>query len=56
MDSYWIPAVNNLHAYGRWAFAELTDIYQIESELASRIESQFKQMIDRAIGPVAPNI
>lgn len=56
MDSYWVPGVNNLHVYGRWAFAELTDVYEIESELVSRIESQFNQMIDRAIGPVGPHI
>ena len=22
MDAYWVPGVNNLGAYGRWAFAE----------------------------------
>ena len=25
MDAYWIPGVNNLGGFGRWAFAELTD-------------------------------
>jgi predicted GIY-YIG superfamily endonuclease len=29
MDAYWVPAVNNLGRYGRWAFAELTSIYAI---------------------------
>jgi type III restriction enzyme len=31
MDTYWVPGVNNLGTFGRWAFAELTDIYQIAS-------------------------
>jgi type III restriction enzyme len=31
MDTYWIPGVNNLRAHGRWAFAELTDVYRIDS-------------------------
>ncbi len=52
MDTYWVPGVNNLRTLGRWAFAEFTDVYQIESELASWIESQFNQMIDRILGPV----
>ena len=32
MDTYWVPAVNNLGEYGRWAFAEFTDVYEIEVE------------------------
>ena len=34
MDTYWIPGVNRLRDYGRWAFAELTDVYEIESAFA----------------------
>jgi type III restriction enzyme len=49
MDTYWVPGVNNLRTYGRWAFAELTEVYQIESGLTSRIESFFNQMIDQVI-------
>ena len=26
MDTYWVPGVNNLESFGRWAFAELTDV------------------------------
>ena len=25
-----MPGVNNLQTFGRWAFAELTDVYQME--------------------------
>jgi type III restriction enzyme len=38
MDTYWIPAVNNLGSYGRWAFAEFTDHYEIEAEFNRLIE------------------
>ena len=31
MDTYWVPGVNNLHRYGRWAFAEFTDVYDMEA-------------------------
>ena len=37
MDTYWVPGVNNLKQHGRWAFAEFTEMYQIEAE--------FNQMI-----------
>ena len=39
MDTYWVPGVNQLGSFGRWAFAEFTDVYEIESEFAKTIES-----------------
>ena len=39
MDAYWVPSVNGLSSYGRWAFAEFTDVFEIQSE--------FKKLIDR---------
>ena len=42
METYWVPGVNNLGPYGRWAFAEFTDVYQIEHE--------FNEMLLRASG------
>lgn len=49
METYWIPGVNNLGVYGRWAFAEFTDVYQIESDFKSKIEAEFDKMI-RGVG------
>jgi hypothetical protein len=31
MRAYWVPGVNNLKKFGRWAFAEFTAVYEIES-------------------------
>ncbi len=31
METYWVPGVNNLAQYGRWAFAEFTDVYDMEA-------------------------
>ena len=45
MDTYWIPGVNNLRQYGRWAFAEFTDVYQIEEEFDRLIERFATQRI-----------
>jgi type III restriction enzyme len=46
MDTYWVPGVNNLGVYGRWAFTELREVYQIESGFAEKVEEQFSVMLD----------
>jgi type III restriction enzyme len=45
MDTYWVPGVNHLGAYGRWAIAEFTEVYQIEADFKARLESEFNKMI-----------
>ncbi|MCR4297740.1 MAG: DEAD/DEAH box helicase family protein [Gallionella sp.] len=49
MDTYWVPGVNHLGTYGRWAFAEFTEVYQIEAEFNAKVESEFKKMIDSMV-------
>jgi type III restriction enzyme len=46
METYWIPGVNNLRQYGRWAFAEFTEVYEIEPDFAKKVESEFHKIID----------
>ena len=46
METYWVPGVNHLQTYGRWAFAEFTDVYEIESDFKAKVESKFNEMID----------
>jgi type III restriction enzyme len=46
MDTYWIPGVNNLGSYGRWAFAEFTEVYQIEADFEAKVASEFDTMMD----------
>jgi type III restriction enzyme len=46
MDTYWVPGVNHLGRFGRWAFAEFTDVYMIQSDFTSKVESEFNRMID----------
>lgn len=53
METYWIPGVNNLKTYGRWAFAEFTEMYQIESDFQSKIASEFNKMIGSVAGQSA---
>ena len=49
MDTYWIPGVNNLKSHGRWAFAELTGIYRMESDFNAKIQKEIDAMIEHAI-------
>jgi type III restriction enzyme len=37
MENYWVPGVNNLGTYGRWAFAEFTEVYQIEADFEAKV-------------------
>ncbi len=48
MDTYWVPGVNHLGTYGRWAFAEFTQVYEIESDFKAKVESEFNRMLDAA--------
>lgn len=47
MDTYWIPGVNNLGTFGRWAFAEFTDVYTFESDFEAKVEEAFNAMIEQ---------
>jgi hypothetical protein len=38
MRRLWVPGVNNLGTYGRWAFAEFIDVYEIEAAVGQLIE------------------
>lgn len=40
MQALWVPGVNNLGTFGRWAFAEFRDVYEIEKA--------FKELVEQA--------
>ncbi len=48
METYWVPGVNHLGTYGRWAFAEFTDVFQMQDDFAKKVESEFNKMIEAA--------
>ncbi len=48
MDSFWVPGVNASGEHGRWAFAEFTDVFDIESE--------FEALIDRLTKAPVPAV
>ena len=47
MDTYWVPGVNNHGRYGRWAFAEFTDVYAMQSDFEAKVEAAFNRMIEK---------
>ncbi len=57
MDTYWVPGVNALGTFGRWAFAEFTDVYEIEAGFDELIEGFLSPAagIDATISPVEPS-
>lgn len=49
METYWVPGVNRHGNYGRWAFAEFTDVYEIESDFKAKVEAEFNKMIEEHV-------
>ena len=49
METYWVPGVNYLGTHGRWAFAELTDMYRIQDDFAAVVQRH----VDRAAYGIA---
>jgi type III restriction enzyme len=49
METYWVPGVNNLRTFGRWAFAEFTEVYRIEADFKAKVQGEFNRMIDALV-------
>lgn len=46
MENYWVPGVNNLGSYGRWAFTEFIDVWEMQDNFAKEVETGFGKMIE----------
>ena len=54
MDSYWVPGVNNLGSFGRWAFAEFRDVLEMRSDFDNALRIHLDHVIRFVSGdPVA---
>ncbi len=49
METYWVPGVNNLAHFGRWSFAEFTEVFNIESDFSKKVASEFNNLIVSAV-------
>ena len=49
MRTQWIPGVNNLGLFGRWAFAEFNDVYEIDKEFNALIDRLVSEISEKAL-------
>lgn len=49
MLTHWVPGVNRLGTHGRWAFAEFTDVWQMQDDFAAKVQQSFDAML-RQVG------
>jgi type III restriction enzyme len=47
IETYWVPGVNNANSFGRWAFAEFTDVFSIDEAFNSLIAHYIVQAVKR---------
>ncbi len=43
------PDGNQLKTHGRLAFAEFTEVYQIETDFKSKVEAEFGKMVESVV-------
>ena len=53
METHWVPGVNNLGSFGRWAFAEFTDVYEMEADFGAKVEAEFGKLISSVVAAPA---
>jgi type III restriction enzyme len=54
METRWLPGVNNARQYGRWAFAEFTDVYAMQKDFGDKVQAQFDAMLNKVKTGAAP--
>lgn len=48
METSWIPGINRLGRFGRWAFVELREVYRIQENFEQLVEQTFDEAIRNA--------
>ena len=49
-ETYWLPAVNRLRDYGRWAFVELKNVYAMRTDVDARLAEDLGKLIAPLVG------
>ncbi|HEX8148636.1 MAG TPA: DEAD/DEAH box helicase family protein [Pyrinomonadaceae bacterium] len=44
VETHWVPGVNNLGGFGRWAFAEFIPACETETDFAAQVEAEFGRL------------
>ena len=50
MDAFWVPGVNNLGGFGRWGFAEFTNVYTMGDDLDEKLAESIDSAIEAGAG------
>ena len=53
MKAFWIPGVNELGTYGRWAFIELNEVFEFEADFGAKVKEAFDEMVSTVANPAA---
>ena len=56
METLWVPGVNRLGVYGRWAFTELKEVFRIQDDFGTLVERALDEMMATATAAVAADI
>lgn len=51
MRGSWVPGVNSLKSFGRWRFAEFTEVFQMEEDFERLVEEAVNAGIEAAMTP-----
>ena len=49
METYWVPGVNNHGGFGKWAFTEFTEIFQLKNDFDDTVKELFDKMVEKVI-------
>ena len=49
MDAYWVPGVNNSKKFGRWAFAEFTEVFSMENDFAMQVDQEINKVLNNIL-------
>lgn len=49
METYWVPGVNYHGGFGRWAFAEMTGVWEMEEGLEQKVRENFDTLLAQTL-------
>jgi len=48
-ETYWVPGVNHRERFGRYAFAEFADVWEIEDDFEAKVAGKFEEMVKKNV-------
>jgi type III restriction enzyme len=54
METRWLPGINAAGQFGRWAFAEFTDVFAMQTDFGDKVKAQFDDIVKSQLGTSHP--